>query len=538
MAAASIEGITIKIGVDAKDLKKEVGEVTDDIRGIGTAAETDLKPANTTVNTLKETFGKLKENAVWVAGACLSIGKSITGWVKGAVEDALAVNPETAKTLEGVKTSFDGLKTSVGESLLPTIERVAPTLTGALDTAAKFINDHPDLSGVIMNVTAAIGGLSVALAVASPILALFGTSLAAVAGPVLLAGGVIVGLISIFALLSDSIEEANSAVNQFNGDMDSVGATQHVVEDRLGHLVVEDYEYNIVPVWDEEAGDFIEQLARWDENVLDPLTGSWGYYVTQAEDLANAVSETTTALQNQADVVDQTNLAETLSDPVTETKTAADEANELLASMQTSMEGLATTTGTDFADAMDQVNQVIESEAFQQLSKQPVSEEVQGSWAALQESVNLAAGGFTDMKETLSDGTAAGFLDGIGGSAAGAAANFADLAAQINLVISAYKDLAGVNPGRSGGGGLGGSNHVVEARAGGGPVDEDSAYLVGELEPEIFIPHTSGTVVPMSELTGGGTTYNFNGDFFGESYLKRFVVDTFDEVIRKEKRLA
>src|SRR5690606_32249899 len=45
-------------------------------------------------------------------------------------------------------------------------------------------------------------------------------------------------------------------------------------------------------------------------------------------------------------------------------------------------------------------------------------------------------------------------------------------------------------------------------RATGGPVWSGGTYRVNEREQEVFTPHTSGTVTPVSEL--GGNTVNVN----------------------------
>lgn len=51
------------------------------------------------------------------------------------------------------------------------------------------------------------------------------------------------------------------------------------------------------------------------------------------------------------------------------------------------------------------------------------------------------------------------------------------------------------------------------ARASGGPVFDGGSYLVGERGPELFVPRTSGTVVPAgatAQMMGGGGTVNQN----------------------------
>lgn len=53
---------------------------------------------------------------------------------------------------------------------------------------------------------------------------------------------------------------------------------------------------------------------------------------------------------------------------------------------------------------------------------------------------------------------------------------------------------------------------AVGARADGGPVSQGMAYLVGERGPELFVPGTSGAVVPNSKIGGGNVTVNLIED--------------------------
>ena len=47
----------------------------------------------------------------------------------------------------------------------------------------------------------------------------------------------------------------------------------------------------------------------------------------------------------------------------------------------------------------------------------------------------------------------------------------------------------------------------LEFRASGGPVTGKASYIVGEQGPELFVPNTSGTIIPNNQL---GTTGGFN----------------------------
>lgn len=76
----------------------------------------------------------------------------------------------------------------------------------------------------------------------------------------------------------------------------------------------------------------------------------------------------------------------------------------------------------------------------------------------------------------------------------------------IQLKIAAMKLLEAI---------LGNFGFKLPGRATGGPVESSNAYVVGEKGPEIFIPRSSGTIIPNNQLaaSGGGSTnivYNIN----------------------------
>lgn len=56
------------------------------------------------------------------------------------------------------------------------------------------------------------------------------------------------------------------------------------------------------------------------------------------------------------------------------------------------------------------------------------------------------------------------------------------------------------------------STSAAAARASGGPVSADTPYLVGERGAELFVPNTSGAIVPNHKLGGGGITVNLIED--------------------------
>jgi lambda family phage tail tape measure protein len=62
--------------------------------------------------------------------------------------------------------------------------------------------------------------------------------------------------------------------------------------------------------------------------------------------------------------------------------------------------------------------------------------------------------------------------------------------------------------GGTGGGGLGGFFKSIFGLAEGGPARGGKPYIVGEQGPELFVPNSSGTVVPNNKLGGGQTVNN------------------------------
>ena len=51
----------------------------------------------------------------------------------------------------------------------------------------------------------------------------------------------------------------------------------------------------------------------------------------------------------------------------------------------------------------------------------------------------------------------------------------------------------------------------------GGPVGKDKPYLVGERGPEMFVPNSSGRIIPNNQMGGGGTSVVVNVDATGSS---------------------
>jgi hypothetical protein len=97
---------------------------------------------------------------------------------------------------------------------------------------------------------------------------------------------------------------------------------------------------------------------------------------------------------------------------------------------------------------------------------------------------------------------------------------FSNLVNIINLAVSAIRSFASI--GSSIAGAIGGALGFGGGRAMGGPVSAGTAYVVGERGPELFVPQSSGSIVPSG---GGGTVINLtvNGAIDSESAARQII---------------
>ena len=87
---------------------------------------------------------------------------------------------------------------------------------------------------------------------------------------------------------------------------------------------------------------------------------------------------------------------------------------------------------------------------------------------------------------------------------------------------------------------------VVKPKQHGGPVSQDSPYLVGEAGVEMFVPNTAGSIVPNNAMgagLGGDVTVNFNisavdADSFDDLLLSRkgLIIGTIQQAFRQQGR--
>jgi len=90
----------------------------------------------------------------------------------------------------------------------------------------------------------------------------------------------------------------------------------------------------------------------------------------------------------------------------------------------------------------------------------------------------------------------------------------------VNALISAYNVVNNLIPGSK-------DLPKIPKLASGGMVSSNNPYIVGELGPELFVPSSSGRIVPNNKLGGGGSVINLtvNGAIDAEG-TARTIIDT------------
>jgi len=146
------------------------------------------------------------------------------------------------------------------------------------------------------------------------------------------------------------------------------------------------------------------------------------------------------------------------------------------------------------------------------LTREQVEQRLQGT-AALKEQVK-ALEELESMYTAIGQSISSGIVDALSAAVEGTK-SLADVASQTLRQVANILLQFGVNTAL---GGIPGFGDFFKAK--GGPVSGGSPYMVGEKGPELFVPNTSGTIVPNNKLGGGGggsTSVVVNVDAKGSS---------------------
>ncbi len=146
------------------------------------------------------------------------------------------------------------------------------------------------------------------------------------------------------------------------------------------------------------------------------------------------------------------------------------------------------------------VNELMEKSTH--LTKEQVEGALENT-AALKEQVK-ALENLESMYASIGQSISSGIVDALSAAVEGTK-SLADVASQTLRQVANILLQFGVNTAL---GGIPGLSSFFPGRATGGPVSGGSPYMVGEKGPELFVPNTSGTIVPNGKFGGGGGATN------------------------------
>ena len=110
-------------------------------------------------------------------------------------------------------------------------------------------------------------------------------------------------------------------------------------------------------------------------------------------------------------------------------------------------------------------------------------------------------------------------IDGVSKAAQGIVSAINAVIGAVNALIAAYNIVNNIIPGSK-------DIASIPKRAMGGAVSSNNPYIVGELGPELFVPSSSGKIVPNNQLSsGGGATFNItvNGAIDAEGTARSII---------------
>jgi len=431
MSANSIAGINVKIGADLKSLREEVGKVGDTVRESIIPAEKPVKDLSQDFIDVEKEASKASIPIGEIAQAVGQIGAALSGFVSGALKDALEVNPDTKENVDAIEKAFTEMKTAIGESIIPLIDKHGEKLTRLLKDVTQWIKENPDTAEFFTVLAGGIGVLGMAAGTALPIINAFNLSMISISATTLGVAGMILGFIVVLGYLSSTLDEIGQKASDTAEEIANMDTTtQKIVENGIGELEVVDIEVEFVPVWSEEANDFVEQWARKDTSRYDARTGE-AYVWVPVEESVNQVTAAVTNMETATESAGESAAAsfETANTSIDKSKSAAEQAEEVFQNMQSTFENLSKSSEEmDISDSMAQLTELYESDTFKELTQNPVDQTVTDSWQALGDSMEQASTGFTTLTESMEG------EDALSG--------FQNLAAAITLVNNA---LAGIS---------------------------------------------------------------------------------------------
>ena len=417
-----------------------------------------------------------------------------------------------------LKSSVTDAKLEVGEGLAPAFKDVIPQLEIFVSVMADVIVAMgPSLAKAAEIAVRAIEGTGETLL---RVQGLWNATAGASADFIEVMSGVRRGMIDIsdpadgLANIMWNLEQRAALTEEnFYAAADAVGATEDQMLSALyvmrDWLVANDVQTDGVDAWIlslEAAGEEAQELARWQAR----LAGGAYTAADGLDDAGDAAEDAAGGFEEGADG------AQTLADKLNAARAAQESLSGVLKAAADPVFAAVREFGK-YRETLAQIDEDGKRSAEEQLE---LAEAILGTQTALDALSGQALEDALDSIGTALDMTrddvvellnTLGILDGT------------QVEALINVGLSG-PGAGFVEPGgnviSSGGGTYIPPTTMATPRAEGGPVDVGQKYLVGERGPEIFIPATSGTILPNEASVGRTVQINFNNTTMASDPLR------------------
>lgn len=535
--AADGMGLSLdSVGGAVKKMQINLASMADDTK----KADAALKPLGMSFNDIKslkpdEQFIKLgnsiasiKDPAQRTAAAVSVFGKSGADLIPlfnngtasmdefkksaadaGVLFDDLAMNKANAldNALDSLNATMAGVSQQLATALAPAATALIQQLTPLIQTVTDWMAKNPELTAQIIGISAAVLGL---LAILPGLVAIFtalGTVLAFIAAnPIVLIIAAIVAFGAWLVWLYNTNETFRAGVNAvWEAIKTAVGTAIQFISDTIGAIVTD-----LKAKWDEDWGGV---RSKFEEVWTFLSTTGVEYVTTLITKIKEAVTPIVQFFQDNWDEISaiwNINIAalqfvwDTFWAAVKLTFTIAWDFLKMtiklgLALMKGDWEGAWNAIKTFFIETWNAIKQFAK-DVIDNISK------MLGEWGKGLETL------FKDWSKTISD-TWSGMWNGLQ-SVAKSVTDFINgivdaMVRGINSAISSLQSLLGMKGGSSSPRGGGGGSFAT-----GGMPNPNTANVVGENGPELFIPNQRGTVIPSSKsnIGGGGITIIVSGN--------------------------
>lgn len=475
------------------DLTKSLADLTVNQAGVNAGSEDYIQSANNIAKALNGQFGVLEKMGIRFTDAQQKIilfGKESEK--VAALQEGFAQNlRETTDTVSGVDLAsakmhrtMEDISENLGRALVPAFAKLAETIQPIIARIADWSEKNPELFARIVMVTDAVAGL----------VAILGTI-----------GLVMPAIITGFSILSAVLSVAAGAMALLTWPVLAIIAALAA----LGAAV-----YFLWKNWDTVAGWMIQRWEDMKAGVSAAMEGIKAFFITIWEGIKTVFwTYIDFMIGSYAKLFDF-----------------------ILPGWQGMLSGLLTSAQQILAAVAACLSGVWESiKTSLTLALNFIAQKWSTVWTGAKTAFEVVWGAITSIFSTAAEGIRKE-MDLL----AGPIQKVIDLAKQAYALAGGALKSAGSSVSSAVQSILDRGSSIT-GKAVGGAVSGNTPYIVGEVGPELFVPGTSGTIIPHNQLaTGGGAPIYItisNNSFMGERDMAEKIGDQIIQIFKQNGRI-